>query len=80
MGNGNEWGIKNVLQFLLIFAHNQSSQSGYPGMATTILHSKVPRMRQNQIQHMKLHHFSYITLLKLQRILSSIHRNGDEWG
>ena len=69
---------KNVLQFLLIFAHAQSSPSGYPGMTATLLHSmmhavcKVPRMRQNQIQRMKVHHFSYITLLKLQHILGLI--------
>ncbi len=28
-------------------------------------------MRQNPTQHMKLHHFSYITLLKLQHILAN---------
>ena len=31
--------------------------------------SKVPDIIQNQIQHMKLRHFSYITPLKLQHIL-----------
>ncbi len=35
---------------------------------------EVSRMRQNQIQPMKLHHFSYITLLKLQHILSDFRK------
>ncbi len=54
----------------------QSSPSGYPGMPTTFLHSMVhavckdTRWRENQFQHVKLHHFSYITLSKLQHILT----------
>ncbi len=36
---------------------------------TVVKLSKMAWSRENQFQHMRLHHFSYITLLKLQHIL-----------
>ncbi len=73
--------LKNVLQFLYISAHNiiwsnrvfQYSKHlcGFCGghhLPVSCM-SEVLNIRQNQIQHMKLLHFSYITLLKLQHIL-----------
>ena len=55
---------------------NKPHPSGYLGIFPTLLSNRTytaarnrnSLMRQNQIQHMKLHHFSYTTLLKLQHI------------
>ena len=50
---------KNVLQFLLISAHNQI-QSKWVSKCNyylPTLHGKVNRSSENDFQHMKLHHF-----------------------
>ncbi len=55
----------------------ESSPSGYPNLTTSLLHAieaedwpcKVPSQKENEIQHMKLRHCSYITQSKLQHIL-----------
>ena len=65
--------IKNVCSFYWYLPITQSSPSGYPMMTWPLQpkfwQGKVPTQRENQIQHLKLHHFSYITQSKLQHIL-----------
>ncbi len=58
--------LKNILQFLFISAqdHIQPSLISPPGYCIPWHTMAI----QNLIQHMKLHHFSYIALLKLQHI------------
>ncbi len=45
------------------------SPAWYPGTSMQ-LSGILKRQRKDQVQHMKLHHFSYITQSKLQHILS----------
>ena len=59
---------KNVLQFLLISAHNHIRSNGVSrcNYCLPTLHGVDDK---NHFQHVKQYHFSYMTLLKLQHIL-----------